>query len=117
MGWDYCNVDVDVTARCHDWYDLPALIRADRDQYARLKLEGRYEEWERPGVFLHAVVRRDVDCGEMTVDSIDFAWTQADYRALCRVCPEADLAGTVVPREVLDRQPGPNDAPLPIEEA
>ena len=48
----------------------------------------------------------------MTVDSIDFAWTQADYRALCRVCPEADLAGTVVPREVLDRQPGPNDVPL-----
>ena len=35
-----------------------------------------------------------------------------DYRALCRVCPEADLAGTVVPREVLDRQPGPNDVPL-----
>ena len=118
MSRDYSRVDVDVVARFHDPYDLPALIRANLERYAALELMARdYEEWERPWVFLHDHVFDNVDLGEMTVDRIDIDWTEDDFRALCLVCPEADITGRVVPREVRDRMPGPHDVPLPIEEA
>ena len=65
MTRDYSRVDVDVVARFHDEYDLPALIRANLERYAALELKARgYEEWERPGVFLHAHVFDNVDLGE-----------------------------------------------------
>ena len=118
MGRDYSSVDVDIVARLHDRYDLPALIRANLERYAALEIEaGGYEEWDRPGVFLHAHVFDNVNPGDLTVDRIDIDWTEDDFRALCLVCPEADLTGRVVPREVRDRMPGPHDVPLPIEEA
>ena len=99
MGRDYSSVDVDIVASVRDRYDLPGLIRAHPDKYAAVSIHGgRYQEWERPSVFLHEFV-------------------EDDFRALCLVCPEADLTGQFVPREVRDRMPGPHDVPLPIEEA
>ena len=74
------------------------------------------QEWERPSVFLHGHIADNVDLGDLTIDRIDIDWTEDDYRALCLVCPEADLTGQFVPREVRDRMPGPHDVPLPIEE-
>ena len=118
MGRDYSSVGVDIVARLHDRYDLPGLIRAHPDKYAAVSIHGgRYQEWERPSVFLHEFVEDDVDFGDLTVDRIDIDWTEDDFRALCLVCPEADLTGQFVPREVRDRMPGPHDVPLPIEEA
>ena len=38
MTRDYSRVDVDVVARFHDEYDLPALIRANLERYAALEL-------------------------------------------------------------------------------
>ena len=113
MSRDYSSVDVDISANFHYWYDLPALIRANLERYAALELMARgYEEWERPSVFLHEFVEDDVDLGEMAVDRIDIDWTEDDFRALCLVCPEADLTGRVAPREVRDGMPGPHDVPL-----
>ena len=118
MSRDYGSVDVDIVARLHDTYDLPALIRRHRKEYAALPVKTLgYQEWERPSVFLNDHIMDRIDVGELDVDRIDIAWTEDDYRALCRVCPEADLTGEVVPQEVRDRQPGPHDVPLPIEEA
>ena len=118
MSRDYSRVDVDVVARFHDEYDLPALIRANLERYAAIEIEaGGYEEWERPSVFLHELVEDDVDLGDLTIDRIDIDWTEDDFRAMCLVYPEADLTGQFVPREVRDRMPGPHDVPLPIEEA
>ena len=118
MGRDYSSVDVDIVARLHDRYDLPGLIRAHPDKYAAVSIHGgRYQEWERPSVFLHELVEDDVDHGEMAMDRIDIDWTEDDFRALCLVCPEADITGRVVPREVRDGMPGPHDVPLPIEDA
>ena len=105
-------------ASFNDEYDLPALIRANLERYAALELKaGGYKEWDRPRVFLHAHVFDNVDLGEMAVDRIDIDWTEDDFRALCLVCPEADLTGQFVSREVRDRMPGPHDVPLPLEEA
>ena len=118
MSRDYSRVDVDISANFYYWYDLPALIRAHPDKYAAVSIHGGgYQEWERPSVFLHEFVEDDVDLGEMAVDRIDIDWTEDDFRALCLVCPEADITGRVVPREVRDGMPGPHDVPLPIEEA
>ena len=118
MSRDYGSVDVDIVARLHDPYDLPALIRRHRKEYAALPVKTLgYQEWERPSVFLNDHIMDRIDVGELDVDRIDIAWTEDDYRALCLVCPEADLTGQFVPREVRDRMPGPHDVPLPIEEA
>ena len=118
MSRDYGSVGVDIVARLHDPYDLPALIRRYPKEYAALPVEKYgYQEWERPSVFLHEFVEDGVDLGEMAVDRIDIDWTEDDFRALCLVCPEADITGRVVPREVRDGMPGPHDVPLPIEEA
>ena len=48
----------------------------------------------------------------VAADEIDVEWTETDFDALCRVCPEADLARRVVPQEVRDRMPDPHDVPL-----
>ena len=49
MGRDYSSVDVDIVARLHDRYDLPALIRRYPKEYAALPVEKYgYQEWERP---------------------------------------------------------------------
>ena len=113
MSRDYSSVGVDIVARLHDRYDLPGLIRAHPDKYAAVSIHGGgYQEWERPSVFLHEFVEDDVDLGEMAVDRIDIDWTEDDFRALCLVCPEADLTGRVAPREVRDGMPGPHDVPL-----
>ena len=118
MGRDYGSVDVDISASFYDCYDLPGLIRAHPDKYAAVSIHGGgYQEWERPSVSLHEFVEDDVDLGDLAVDRIDIDWTEDDFRALCLVCPEADLTGRVVPREVRDRMPGPHDVPLPLEEA
>ena len=118
MGRDYSSVDVDIVARLHDRYDLPGLIRAHPDKYAAVSIHGgRYQEWERPSVFLADHITDRIDVGELDIDRIDIDWTEDDFRALCLVCPEAGLTGRVVPREVRDRMPGPRDVPLPIEEA
>ena len=118
MSRDYSRVDVDISASFRDPYDLPALIRAHLERYAALELKARgYEEWERPSVFLAEHITDRIDVGELDIDRIDIDWTEDDFRALCLVCPEADLTGRVVPREVRDRMPGPHDVPLPIEEA
>ena len=118
MTRDYSSVDVDIVARLHDRYDLPALIRRYPKEYAALPVEKYgYQEWERPSVFLHGHIADNVDLGDLTIDRIDIDWTEDDFRALCLVCPEADLTGQFVPREVRDRMPGPHDVPLPIEEA
>ena len=37
MSRDYSSVDVDISASFHDWYDLPALIRANLERYAALE--------------------------------------------------------------------------------
>ena len=76
MGRDYSSVDVDISARLHDRYDLPGLIRAPPDKYAAVSIHGgRYQEWERPSVFLHELVEDDVvaavtaefgSCGKVT---------------------------------------------------
>ena len=118
MSRDYSRVDVDISANFYYWYDLPALIRAHPDKYAAVSIHGgRYQEWERPSVFLEDHITDRIDVGALDIDRIDIDWTEDDFRALCLVCPEADLTGRVVPREVRDRMPGPHDVPLPIEEA
>ena len=118
MTWDYSSVGVDIRASLYGWYDLPALIRAHPKEYAAVSIHGgRYQEWERPSVFLADHITDRIDVGELDIDRIDIDWTEDDFRALCLVCPEADLTGRVVPREVRDRMPGPHDVPLPIEEA
>ena len=118
MSRDYSRVDVDISASFRDPYDLPALIRAHPKEYAAVYMRGgRYQEWERPSVFLADHITDRIDVGQMDIDRIDIDWTEADFRALCLVCPEADLTGLVVPREVRDRMPGPHDVPLPIEDA
>ena len=118
MSRDYSRVDVDISASFHDRYDLPGLIRAHPKEYAAVSIHGgRYQEWERPSVFLADHITDRIDVGELDIDRIDIDWTEDDFRALCLVCPEADLTGRVVPREVRDRMPGPHDVPLPIEEA
>ena len=68
-------------------------------------------------MFLHGHIADNVDLGDLTIDRIDIDWTEDDFRALCLVCPEADLTGTGCPQEVRDRIPGPHDVPLPIEDA
>ena len=118
MSRDYSSVDVDISARLHDPYDLPALIRRYPKEYAALPVEKYgYQEWERPSVFLADHITDRIDVGELDIDRIDIDWTEDDYRALCLVCPEADLTGTGCPQEVRDRIPGPHDVPLPIEDA
>ena len=118
MSRDYSRVDVDISANFHYWYDLPALIRAHPKEFAAVYMRGgRYQEWERPSVFLADHITDRIDVGQLDIDRIDIDWTEDDFRALCLVCPEADLTGRVVPREVRDRMPGPHDVPLPIEEA
>ena len=118
MSRDYGRVDVDIVAHVRADYDLPDLIRRHRKEYAALPVKTLgYQEWERPSVFLNDHIMDRIDVGELDVDRIDIAWTEDDYRALCLVCPEADLTGQFVPREVRDRMPGPHDVPLPIEEA
>ena len=81
--------------------------------------------WVHPARFEgYSVIMREAETlalaladGQRTrIDRIDIDWTEDDYRALCLVCPEADLTGQFVPREVRDRMPGPHDVPLPIEE-
>ena len=118
MSRDYSSVDVDISASVRDGYDLPDLIRRHRKVYAALPVKALgHQEWERPSVFLADHITDRIDVGELTVDRIDIDWTEDDFRALCLVCPEADLTGRVVPREVRDGMPGPHDVPLPIEDA
>lgn len=118
MSRDYGRVDVDIVAHVRADYDLPDLIRRHRKEYAALPVKTLgYQEWERPSVFLNDHIMDRIDVGELDVDRIDIDWTEDDFRALCLVCPEADLTGQFVPREVRDRMPGPHDVPLPIEEA
>ena len=72
MSRDYGSVDVDIVARLHDRYDLPGLIRAHPDKYAAVSIHGgRYQEWERPSVFLHGHVADNVDLGDLTIDRIE----------------------------------------------
>ena len=118
MSRDYSSVDVDISASVRDRYDLPDLIRRHRKVYAALPVKALgHQEWERPSVFLADHITDRIDVGELDIDRIDIDWTEDDFRALCLVCPEADLTGQFVPREVRDRMPGPHDVPLPIEEA
>ena len=105
------NVDVMVTAEVHDTYDLTDLIRRHQREYAAVHMTG-FDEWERPRRFLEDYVVDRVDVGSLTIDEVDVEWKEADFDALCRVCPEADLARQVVPQEVRDRMPGPHDVPL-----